>query len=45
MRMVSTPTLAMSVSADHRLIDGAELSGFCSFVERMVSDPVRLLGA
>jgi pyruvate/2-oxoglutarate dehydrogenase complex dihydrolipoamide acyltransferase (E2) component len=38
-------TLAMSVSADHRLIDGELLSQFCSFVERMIGDPVRLLGS
>jgi len=38
-------TLAMSVSADHRLIDGAELSQFCSYIERLVANPVLLLGA
>lgn len=41
---VVRPTLAMSVSADHRLIDGAELSMFCSTIERMVAEPVRILG-
>lgn len=39
------PTLPLSVSADHRLIDGAVLSGFCSHVERVISDPLRLLVA
>jgi pyruvate dehydrogenase E2 component (dihydrolipoamide acetyltransferase) len=42
----STPavraTLALSVSADHRLLDGADLSGFCSTLERLLADPVRL---
>lgn len=38
------PTLAMSVSADHRLIDGAELSTFCSTIERMIAEPIRILG-
>ncbi|MGV8882805.1 MAG: dihydrolipoamide acetyltransferase family protein [Rhodoglobus sp.] len=38
-------TLAMSVSADHRLIDGAELSQFCSYIEKLVAHPVLLLGA
>lgn len=38
-------TLAMSVSADHRLIDGAELSEFASFIEDLVGDPILLLGS
>jgi pyruvate/2-oxoglutarate dehydrogenase complex dihydrolipoamide acyltransferase (E2) component len=37
-------TLAMSISADHRLIDGAELSTFCSTIERLIAEPVRMLG-
>jgi pyruvate/2-oxoglutarate dehydrogenase complex dihydrolipoamide acyltransferase (E2) component len=38
-------TLPLSVSADHRLIDGAMLSQFCSRLEELVSDPIRFLGA
>lgn len=38
-------TLAMSISADHRLIDGAELSEFASFIERLVGDPILVLGS
>ncbi|GAA2228843.1 2-oxoglutarate dehydrogenase complex dihydrolipoyllysine-residue succinyltransferase [Herbiconiux moechotypicola] len=36
-------TVALSISADHRLIDGAELSVFCSQIERLIADPIRLL--
>lgn len=37
-------TLPLSVSADHRLIDGALLSQFSSRLEELVSDPIRLVG-
>jgi pyruvate/2-oxoglutarate dehydrogenase complex dihydrolipoamide acyltransferase (E2) component len=37
------PTLPLSVSADHRLIDGAALSAFCSHVERVIAEPIRML--
>ncbi|TAM68537.1 MAG: 2-oxo acid dehydrogenase subunit E2 [Microbacteriaceae bacterium] len=37
-------TLPLSISADHRLIDGSELSKFSSHVERMIADPIRMLG-
>lgn len=39
------PTVPLSVSADHRLVDGAALSAFSSTVERLVAQPVRMLGA
>lgn len=39
------PTLPLSVSADHRLVDGAALSAFSSTIERLVAEPVRMLGA
>jgi pyruvate/2-oxoglutarate dehydrogenase complex dihydrolipoamide acyltransferase (E2) component len=39
------PTLPLSVSADHRLIDGAELSTFCSHIERILAEPIRMLAA
>lgn len=38
------PTLPLSVSADHRLVDGAALSAFSSTIERLVAQPVRMLG-
>lgn len=40
---VVRPTVPLSVSADHRVIDGAELSTFCTAVERLLADPIRLL--
>lgn len=39
------PVLPLSISVDHRLIDGAELSTFSSDLEAILSDPILLLGA
>lgn len=39
---VVRPVVPLSVSADHRVIDGAELSTFCSTVERLIAEPARL---
>lgn len=36
-------TVPLSVSADHRVIDGAELSSFCSTIERFITEPVRMV--
>jgi pyruvate/2-oxoglutarate dehydrogenase complex dihydrolipoamide acyltransferase (E2) component len=36
------PVAPLSVSADHRVIDGAELSTFCSTLERLIVEPARM---
>lgn len=36
-------TVPLSVSADHRVIDGAELSTFCSVLEGLIAEPARMV--
>lgn len=41
--IVARPLLPLSVSADHRVVEGAELSAFISTLERLIAEPSRLL--
>lgn len=42
-QVVVRPIAPLSVSADHRVIDGAELSTFCSTLERLIVEPARMV--
>lgn len=41
---VVRPVLPLSVSADHRLIDGDDMGGFLNTISALLADPVLLLG-
>lgn len=40
---VVRPSIAMSISADHRLVDGAALTAFSVEVGRLLENPIRIL--
>ncbi|MGH3749738.1 MAG: 2-oxo acid dehydrogenase subunit E2, partial [Micromonosporaceae bacterium] len=42
--IVAAPVLPLSISADHRLVDGDTLAGFAGTVSELIEKPILMLG-